>query len=102
MPSQPRTYSTKFDPGPAVAESLADYAKVFSKAMRTAYRALESAARTGQPLGQAPHKLDLAHRFGLTSRQAGSVLVEASASRPGPERRTAQVHHRQGRGPGQG
>jgi hypothetical protein len=81
MPPQPRTYPTKFDPGPAVAESLAAYARVFSEAMCTAYRALGRAARTGQPLGQAQRKLDPAHRFGLTSRQAGSVLAGAKVRR---------------------
>jgi len=83
MPSQPRTYATQFAPSSAAGEALVGYAQVFSQAVRTAYSALERAARTGQPLGQAAHKLELAHRFGLTSRQAGSVLVEAQGRRDG-------------------
>lgn len=59
------------------------YAKTFSKAVRKAYRAMETGARTGQEVGQAPLKLELAHHFGLTSRQAGSVLVEAEGRRSG-------------------
>jgi len=81
MASQPRTYSTKYTPALALGVSLAGYAQVFSKAMRTAYRELESASRTAVPLGQAQQKLGLAHRFGLTSRQAGSAVVEASGRR---------------------
>lgn len=80
--SQLRSYTTAVQLDDALSAALERYARLFSRAVRWAYAQRERHIRCGLPeQSKAERKQAVVSRFGLTSRQANAVLMEADGKR---------------------
>ena len=98
MTNSTRTYSTSILAAAAPGAALDAYARLFSKAVRTAYSQEERAVRSKSQVTKAVRKARTQEQFNLTSRQTNAVLVEADGKRAGIlELYKVQLEDQQGR-----
>lgn len=83
MSASTRTYTTIMALPESGSAALGAYAELFNRAIRTTYAQQERDLAAGTIRAQAERKACVSSDFGLTSRQAYSVLTEADGHKDG-------------------
>lgn len=77
-----RSYTAAASVGCSDARALERYARLFCRAVRHSFAQVNRRIRAGlAPQSRAERKQEVVQQFGLTSRQANAVLVEADGKR---------------------